>query len=181
MVQALLERTGLWGDRKRKLGTFSGGMKQRFGVAQALLGHPKLIIVDEPTAGLDPEERTRFLNDLSEIGENVIVILSTHIVDDVAQVCSSMAIIREGRLLHTGEPQEALDSMRGRIWRKTIEKSELPLYDERHTIVSTRLRAGKTSIHVLADERPDSSFDGADPDLQDFYFITLSKSNGRGR
>jgi ABC-type multidrug transport system ATPase subunit len=155
-------------------------MKQRFGIAQALLGDPKLVIVDEPTAGLDPEERNRFLNLLSEIGENVIVILSTHIVDDVAEVCSRMAIIRQGRVLHTGVPQDAIEEIRGRTWKTTIEKSELAEYEREHTVVSTRLRAGKTIIHVLADERPDASFDGADPDLQDVYFIKLARGNGGG-
>lgn len=180
IVEALLTRTNLWDLRKKKLGGFSGGMKQRFGIALALIGSPKLIIVDEPTAGLDPEERNRFLNLLSEIGENVIVILSTHIVDDVAEVCGSMAIINEGRVLHTGEPQQAIDEIRGRTWKKTIEKSELPEYEHNHTVVSTRLRGGRTIIHVLSDERPDRTFDGADPDLQDVYFIKLSNSGGLG-
>ncbi len=180
MVEALLKRTGLWDVRKKKLGGYSGGMKQRFGVAQALIGDPKLIIVDEPTAGLDPEERTRFLNHLSEIGENVIVILSTHIVDDVAEVCTNMAIIQKGRVLHVGEPQEAVDAIRGKVWRKEIEKSELASYERDHTVVSTRLRGGRTMVHVLADSRPDPSFDGADPDLQDVYFIKLAEANGGG-
>ena len=180
VVESMLHRANLWGDRRKKLGGFSGGMKQRFGIAQALLGDPKLVIVDEPTAGLDPEERNRFLNLLSEIGENVIVILSTHIVDDVAEVCSRMAIIREGRVLHTGVPQEAIEEIRGRTWKKAIEKTELPEYERDHTIVSRRLRGGKTIIHVLADERPDPSFDGADPDLQDVYFIKLGNGQGGG-
>lgn len=178
MVEALLKRTGLWDARGKKLGGYSGGMRQRFGVAQALLGDPKLIIVDEPTAGLDPEERTRFLNHLSEIGENVIVILSTHIVDDVAEVCTSMAIIQKGRVLHVGEPREAVDAIRGKIWRKETEKSEVPAYERDHAVVSTRLRGGKTMIHVRADERPDPTFEGAEPDLQDVYFITLAQANG---
>ena len=177
-VEALLKRTGLWDVRRKKLGGYSGGMKQRFGVAQALLGDPKLIIVDEPTAGLDPEERTRFLNHLSEIGENVIVILSTHIVDDVAEVCTSMAIIEKGRLLHVGDPGEAVDAVRGRIWWKEIEKDELPAYERDHAVVSTRLRGGRTMVHVLAEARPDASFDGADPDLRDVYFIKLAEANG---
>jgi ABC-2 type transport system ATP-binding protein len=178
VVESMLHRANLWGDRNKKLGGFSGGMKQRFGIAQALLGDPELVIVDEPTAGLDPEERNRFLNLLSEIGENVIVILSTHIVDDVAEVCSRMAIIREGRVLHTGVPQDAIEEIRGRTWKKAIEKSDLPEYERNHDVVSTRLRAGKTIIHVLADERPDASFDGADPDLQDVYFIKLGNRRG---
>ena len=180
VVESMLHRANLWDDRRKKLGGFSGGMKQRFGIAQALLGDPQLVIVDEPTAGLDPEERNRFLNLLSEIGENIIVILSTHIVDDVAEVCSRMAIIREGRVVHVGEPQAAIDEIRGRTWKKTIEKSELPEFERNHTVVSTRLRAGKTIIHVLADERPDPSFDGADPDLEDVYFIKLSRGRGVG-
>ncbi|MFH1865987.1 MAG: ABC transporter ATP-binding protein [Candidatus Eisenbacteria bacterium] len=179
VVEAMLQRTNLWNDRKKKLGGFSGGMRQRFGIAQALLGDPKLVIVDEPTAGLDPEERNRFLNLLSEIGENIIVILSTHIVDDVAEVCNSMAIIRDGQVLRTGAPQEAIEGIRGRTWKKTIDKSELPDYERDHRVVSKRLRGGRTIIHVLADGRPDPSFDGADPDLEDVYFITLTRANGR--
>ena len=180
VVEAMLRRVNLWDDRKKKLGGFSGGMKQRFGIAQALLGTPKLVIVDEPTAGLDPEERNRFLNLLSEIGEDVIVILSTHIVDDVAEVCSSMAIIRGGRVVHTGEPSVAVEGIRDKIWKKTIEKSELTDHEREHTVVSKRLRGGRTIIHVLADQKPDPSFDVADPDLEDVYFIELSKANGGG-
>jgi ABC-2 type transport system ATP-binding protein len=175
VVSALLERTNLWEHRKKKLGGFSGGMRQRFGIAQALLGDPKLVIVDEPTAGLDPEERNRFLNLLSEIGENVVVILSTHIVDDVAEVCSSMAIISGGRVLHTGEPQAAIDEIRGRVWKKTIDKSELPEHEANYSVVSKRLKGGRTIIHVLADERPDASFAAAEPDLEDVYFIRLGR------
>jgi len=180
VVEAILRRTNLWDDRKKRLGGFSGGMKQRFGIAQALIGDPQLIIVDEPTAGLDPEERSRFLNLLSEIGENVIVILSTHIVDDVAEVCSRMAIIREGHVLHTGEPQAAIDEIRGKTWRKSIERSELPEYERRYRVISTRLRGGATIIHVLADDRPDETFEPAVPDLKDVYFIRLAEGNGSG-
>jgi ABC-type multidrug transport system ATPase subunit len=182
VVEALLKRTGIWEVRNKKLGGFSGGMKQRFGIAQALLGDPRLIIVDEPTAGLDPEERTRFLNHLSEIGESVIVILSTHIVDDVAEVCTNMAIIRNGRVLHTGEPRAAIDALRGRIWTKAVDKTDLAEHERAHEIVSTHLRGGKTIVHVLADARPDASFDGADPDLEDVYFVKLGQDgNGGGR
>jgi ABC-type multidrug transport system ATPase subunit len=178
-VEALLRRVGLWEVRDKKLGGYSGGMRQRFGIAQALLGDPRLIIVDEPTAGLDPEERTRFLNHLSEIGENVIVILSTHIVDDVAEVCTSMAIIRGGRVLHSGEPQAAIEELRGRIWTKAIDKADLPGHERAHEVVSTRLRGGQTILHVRADSRPDASFDGADPDLEDVYFVKL-RQDGNG-
>jgi ABC-2 type transport system ATP-binding protein len=181
VVAALLERTNLWEHRKKKLGGFSGGMRQRLGIAQALLGNPKLVIVDEPTAGLDPEERNRFLNLLSEIGENVIVILSTHIVGDVAEVCSSMAIISEGRVVHTGEPEAAIEEIRGRIWKKTIDKAELPEHEEDHSVVSKRLKGGRTIIHVLADARPAPSFEAAEPDLEDVYFIKLGRAGGSAR
>jgi len=180
MVEALLKRVGLWDARKSKLGGYSGGMRQRFGVAQALIGDPQLIIVDEPTAGLDPEERTRFLNHLSEIGENVVVILSTHIVEDVAEVCTSMAIIEKGRVLYVGSPQAALEEVRGRVWLTEIEKSELPDYEREHRVVSTRLRGGKTVLHVVAEERPGEFFSGTEPDLRDVYFLKLGDGNGAG-
>ncbi len=173
-VEALLERTNLLEARKKRLGGFSGGMKQRFGIAQALLGSPELIIVDEPTAGLDPQERVRFLDLLSEIGENVVVILSTHIVDDVSDVCSKMAIIADGRVLRTGEPESAIDALRGRTFRRTIERSELEEYRERYTVISTRLFAGQTVVHVLAEQAPDASFAPVEPGLDDVYFTTLS-------
>ena len=173
-VEALLERTNLLEARKKRLGGFSGGMKQRFGIAQALLGSPELIIVDEPTAGLDPQERVRFLDLLSEIGENVVVILSTHIVDDVSDVCSKMAIIADGRVLRTGEPESAIDALRGRTFRRTIERNELEEYRERYTVISTRLFAGQTVVHVLAEQAPDASFAPVEPGLDDEYFTTLS-------
>ncbi len=176
LVDAVFARTNLYDVRKERLGSFSGGMKQRFGIAQALLGNPGLIIVDEPTAGLDPEERNRFLDLLSEIGENVVVILSTHIVDDVSDVCSKMAIIADGRLLLTGEPERAIAGLRGRTWRKRIEKHELDDYRERYTVISTRLFAGKTVIHVLDEKEPDPSFDPVEPGLDDVYFTTLARS-----
>ena len=173
-VAALLERTNLWDVRRERLGSFSGGMKQRFGIAQALLGNPELIIVDEPTAGLDPLERNRFLDLLSEIGENVVVILSTHIVDDVSDVCSKMAIIADGRLLRTGDPAAAIEALGGKTWKKSIEKRELDAYRDDHTVISTRLFGGRTVIHVLAPERPDPSFEAVEPGLDDVYFTTLA-------
>ena len=180
VVETLLKRTNLWEVRKKKLGTFSGGMKQRFGIAQALLGDPRLIIVDEPTAGLDPEERNRFLNLLSEIGENVVVILSTHIVDDVAEVCTNMAIIRDGRVLRTGQPQAAVDELKGRIWMKAIPKTDLARHQQVFRVISVRLTGGRTVIHVHSDRQPDPTFAPVAPDLQDVYFTTLLTSGNGG-
>ena len=173
MVRALLQKTNLDHVRGRPLGSFSGGMKQRFGIAQALIGSPRLVIVDEPTAGLDPEERVRFHNLLAEIGENVIVILSTHIVSDVSDLCSAMAILHEGRVRLAGDPAAAIERIRGRVWERTIDKSELAAYAERHPVISTRLLAGRTNIHVFGDARPDSSFRDVAPDLEDVYFATI--------
>ncbi|MBU8871298.1 MAG: ABC transporter ATP-binding protein [Gemmatimonadales bacterium] len=173
IVETLLQRTNLWEHRKKKLGGYSGGMRQRFGIAQALLGQPKLIIVDEPTAGLDPEERNRFLNLLSEIGENVIVILSTHIVDDVSEVCSRMAIIDQGRVLTEGEPGEAIETLRGKTWLLEADRADLPRLHEEHTVISMRLAGGRTVIHVFSEGNPGPGFESADPDLQDVYFTTL--------
>jgi ABC-type multidrug transport system ATPase subunit len=173
LVQALLRQVNLWDVRKRKLGTFSGGMRQRFGIAQALIGEPKLVIVDEPTAGLDPEERNRFLNLLAEIGERCVVILSTHIVEDVTDLCPRMAILGQGQVLLAGEPLEAIASLQGRVWRRTIDKSELDGYRARMTILSTRLLAGRTQIHVLADGSPGEGFVAVAPDLEDVYFGRL--------
>jgi ABC-2 type transport system ATP-binding protein len=178
-VEAILRTTNLWDVRHRKLGTFSGGMRQRFGIAQALLGDPRLIIVDEPTAGLDPAERLRFNNMLSEIGENVVVILSTHIVEDVSDLCRRMAIISRGRVLLTGDPQEAIDSLRGRVWRKIIDRGHLEGYERDCDVISTRLVAGRTAIHVVADGAPDGTFEGVSPDLEDVYFSALSSSERR--
>src|SRR6266850_4283953 len=177
MVEGLLQQTNLWDVRKKKLGTFSGGMKQRFGIAQALLGNPKLIIVDEPTAGLDPTERLRFNNMLSEIGENVIVILSTHIVDDVSDLCSRMAIIGGGKVLLSGDPPATMEALRGRIWMKVIERGQLERYERDLEVISTRLIAGRTAIHVVAEAQPDSSFEAVPPDLEDVYFSTLKTSD----
>jgi ABC-2 type transport system ATP-binding protein len=172
LVAALLRRTNLYDVRKQNLGTFSGGMRQRFGIAQALIGNPKLIIVDEPTAGLDPGERVRFHNLLAEIGENVIVILSTHIVEDVSDLCSRMAIISGGQVVLEGEPAQAIESVRGRIWRKTIAKAELPAVENEHAVISTRLVAGQTVVHVFNDEQP-AGFEPVQSNLEDVYFSTL--------
>lgn len=173
IVEALLQQVNLWDVRGYKLGGFSGGMRQRFGIAQALLGDPKLIIVDEPTAGLDPEERNRFLNLLAEIGENIVVILSTHIVEDVTDLCQNMAIISRGEVLLTGQPHEALASLSGRIWRKSVSKSELAQFQQEHTVLSSRLVAGQPMIHVLADDAPGAGFEAIAPNLEDVYFGKL--------
>ena len=175
LVEALLHQVNLWDVRKRKLGTFSGGMRQRFGIAQALIGAPKLIIVDEPTAGLDPEERNRFLNLLAQIGESVVVILSTHIVEDVTDLCPRMAIISEGRVLLSGQPAQAMSSLEGRIWRRAVAHSAIEDYRSRFTVLSTRLTGGKTIVHVLADSRPEEGFDAVAPDLEDVYFGQLRR------
>lgn len=175
VVDALLHRVNLHDVRKQNLGTFSGGMRQRFGIAQALLGNPKLIIVDEPTAGLDPGERVRFHNLLAEIGENVIVILSTHIVEDVSDLCSRMAIISHGRVLMTGDPADAIKAVEGKIWRKVIARQELERYQEDLPVITSKLVAGRTVIHVLSDD----AIEGFEPvagSLEDVYFATLHKS-----
>jgi ABC-2 type transport system ATP-binding protein len=173
LVEALLQQVNLWEVRKRKLGTFSGGMRQRFGIAQALIGAPKLIIVDEPTAGLDPEERNRFLNLLAEIGENVVVILSTHIVEDVTDLCPRMAIIALGQVLLSGEPGEAMRALDGRVWRRAVPTSAIDDYKKRFTVLSTRLVGGKSIVHVLGDSKPEEGFEGVAPDLEDVYFGQL--------
>jgi ABC-2 type transport system ATP-binding protein len=175
-VAALLQQVNLWDVRKKALAGFSGGMRQRFGIAQALLGQPQLIIVDEPTAGLDPEERNRFLNLLAEIGENVVVILSTHIVEDVADLCPSMAIIASGRIVKTGAPLELIESMNGRVWRKSIGKSELEAHRRDYEVIATRLFAGRTVIHVLADTLPGAGFEPVPGGLEDLYFSTLAQT-----
>jgi ABC-2 type transport system ATP-binding protein len=178
-VSALLQRVNLHHVRKQNLGTFSGGMRQRFGIAQALLGNPRLIIVDEPTAGLDPGERVRFHNLLSEIGENIVVILSTHIVEDVSDLCSRMAIISQGEVLLAGEPLDTIEKVRGRIWRKVIPRDELESYQIRFPVISTRLVAGRTVIHVYGESVPDSSFEAATANLEDVYFSTLHAASAR--
>jgi ABC-type multidrug transport system ATPase subunit len=174
VVEALLRQTNLWEVRKQKLGGYSGGMKQRFGVAVALLGNPKLMIVDEPTAGLDPAERARFLNLLSELGENSVVILSTHIVEDVSELCTRMAIIDEGTILLETEPLRAVDDLRGRIWRRVVSKEELPELEREHAVISTRLLAGRTIVHVHDDTAPGPGFEPAEPGLKDVYFSTMA-------
>ena len=174
-VENLLHQVNLWSVRKKALAGFSGGMRQRFGIAQALIGNPRLIIVDEPTAGLDPQERNRFLNLLAEIGENVVVILSTHIVEDVADLCPRMAVLADGKIRLEGAPGDLMDQMKGRVWQKTIGKEELAEYEANHQVISTRLFAGRTVIHVLADQRPDG-FDPAPGGLEDVYFSTLAAS-----
>ena len=175
-VEALLNQVNLWAVRKKALAGFSGGMRQRFGIAQALIGNPQLIIVDEPTAGLDPEERNRFLNLLAEIGENVVVILSTHIVEDVADLCPAMAVLAGGKIQLEGSPAELVEQMRGRIWKKTIHKTELPAYQAAHKVISTRLFAGRTVIHVLSDGLPGEGFEPVNGGLEDVYFSTLNAS-----
>ncbi len=176
LVQALLQQVNLWEVRKRKLGTFSGGMRQRFGIAQALIGQPSLIIVDEPTAGLDPAERNRFLNLLAEIGENTVVILSTHIVEDVTDLCPRFAIIATGQVRLSGEPHEAIRALDGRVWRKTVDKAELAAHEQAHSVLSTRLVAGQPVIHVLSDSTPGDGFAPIAADLEDVYFGELRKA-----
>ncbi len=179
VVATLLRQTNLWEIRKQKLGGYSGGMRQRFGVAVALLGNPKLMIVDEPTAGLDPAERVRFLNLLSEVGENSVVILSTHIVEDVAELCTRMAIIDRGEILLEAKPLRAIDDLRGRIWRSVISKEELPALEREHEVISTKLLAGRTVARVFNDSAPGPSFAPTEPDLEDVYFSKMSGRIGR--
>jgi len=173
VVHALLRQTNLWEHRHKPLGSFSGGMKQRFGIAQALLGNPQLIIVDEPTAGLDPEERVRFHNLLSAIGENVVVILSTHIVSDVSDLCRNMAIIHQGRVRAAGEPMALVAALNGRVWRKPIERSQVADYQQRFQVISMHLFGGRNVLHVLHDTEPEPGFEPVAPDLEDLYFATI--------
>lgn len=181
VVEALLRQTNLWEVRRQKLGGYSGGMRQRFGVAVALLGNPKLVIVDEPTAGLDPAERVRFLNLLSEVGENSVVILSTHIVEDVSELCTRMAIIDRGEILLEAEPLGAIAEMRGRIWRSVIDRGALAALEREHAVISTRLLAGRTVVHVHSDTTPGPGFEPAEPDLEDVYFSAMAGRIGRRR
>src|ERR1043166_7501808 len=173
-VAAVLQLANLYEKRKSAVSTYSGGMKQRFGIAQALLGAPRLIIVDEPTAGLDPEERNRFHNLLSEISEEAVVVLSTHIVEDVSDLCPTMAILAAGRVLLEGSPAQLIGQLDGRLWRKTVAKSSVDEYRRELAVISTRLFAGRTQLHVIADEQPDAGFEPAAPDLEDVYFSALA-------
>ncbi|MEJ1968130.1 MAG: ABC transporter ATP-binding protein [Rhizomicrobium sp.] len=172
-VEALLNQVNLWAVRKKSIAGFSGGMRQRFGIAQALIGRPSLLIVDEPTAGLDPEERNRFLNLLSEVGEQIVVILSTHIVDDVSDLCPRMAIIAEGRIVGQGAPGDLTAALKGRIWKKTIGKGELEAYRQTYTVISSRLVGGMTGVHIVADADPGNGFSPVEAGLEDVYFSTL--------
>jgi ABC-type multidrug transport system ATPase subunit len=174
VIESLLRQTNLWDKRRQKLGGFSGGMKQRFGVAVALLGNPKLLIVDEPTAGLDPEERVRFLNLLSEIGENSVVILSTHIVEDVSELCTNMAIINKGKILLEAQPLQAVASLKGKIWGKLIDKHTLASLQAEYNIISAKLLSGRTLVHVYSPENPGYGFELVEPDLEDVYFSTMT-------
>ncbi len=181
VVEALLRQTNLWDVRKQKLGGYSGGMRQRFGVAVALLGNPKLMIVDEPTAGLDPAERVRFLNLLSELGENSVVMLSTHIVEDVSELCTRMAIIDQGEILLEAEPLRAVADLRGSIWRRVILKPQLAEVERTHAVISTKLLAGRTVVRVYSETSPGADFDAVEPDLEDVYFGTMTGHIGRRR
>ena len=174
VVQALLQQTNLWHVRRQKLGGYSGGMRQRFGIAVALIGNPTLLIVDEPTAGLDPAERVRFLNLLSEVGESSVVILSTHIVDDVSELCSRMAIIDRGEILLEAEPLSAMKEVEGRIWRRVIDTRARASVAREHHVISTKLLAGRTVVRVYSDTQPGPGFEAAEPNLEDVYFRTMS-------
>jgi ABC-type multidrug transport system ATPase subunit len=175
-VEDLLHQVNLWDHRKKALAGYSGGMRQRFGIAQALIGRPALIIVDEPTAGLDPEERNRFLNLLAEIGENVVVLLSTHIVADVADLCPAMAIICDGRIVREGAPAALMESLAGRIWMKSLDRVELAELRRSHQVISTRLFGGRTIVHVISDSAPGEGFTPTSGGLEDVYFSTLAQT-----
>jgi ABC-2 type transport system ATP-binding protein len=181
VVESLLRQVNLWDVRHQKLGGYSGGMRQRFGVAVAMLGNPKLLIVDEPTAGLDPAERVRFLNLLSALGETSVVILSTHIVEDVSELCTRMAIINRGRILLEAEPMQAMADIRGRIWRRVVARDELPAMHRDHGVISTTLLGGRTVVHVYDEASPGPGFEATEPDLTDVYFSTMCGHIGRHR
>jgi len=176
LVEALLHRVNLWDVRKKDLTGYSGGMKQRFGIAQALIGDPKLVIVDEPTAGLDPGERNRFYNLLAEIGENRVVILSTHIVEDVRELCTRMAIIHRGEVRFAGSPDEAIAGLEGQVWEKQVEKDDVPRLEREHRIISSKLVAGRPVVHVLADDVPEAGFEPAAVTLEDVFFTRIHDS-----
>ena len=177
VVHELLRRVNLWEHRKKRLTGFSGGMRQRFGIAQALIGNPRLLIVDEPTAGLDPGERNRFYNLLAEIGDSVIVILSTHIVQDVMELCSNMAIIHLGKVLFAGAPEHAVRTLEGKVWQKSVERDQVPDYASRMHVISNKLVAGRPQIHVFADAQPEEGFAAVAPDLEDVFFSSLAGLN----
>ncbi len=178
-VEYFLKKVNLWEARKKKIGTFSGGMRQRFGIALALIGNPKLLIVDEPTAGLDPAERNRFHNLLSEVSEETIVIISTHIVEDVSQICTNMAIINQGKILYQDNPLQAIDSLKNRIYEKEIKKTELAQYEEKYALLSTRLVSGKTFIRIYSPETAGNEFNQVSPNLEDVYFYNLKQKGGK--
>jgi ABC-2 type transport system ATP-binding protein len=178
VVEALLRQTNLWEVRKQRLGGFSGGMRQRFGIAIALLGNPSLIIVDEPTAGLDPAERVRFHNLLSDLGEHSVVILSTHIVEDVADLCGRMAIIDRGRILLEAEPLAAIATLRGRVWKRSVGKAHLPGIEQDYRLICTKLQAGRTIVHVYADASPGPLFEPVEADLEHVYFSVMAGHHG---
>jgi ABC-type multidrug transport system ATPase subunit len=175
-VEALLNQVNLWPVRGKALAGFSGGMRQRFGIAQALIGNPELIIVDEPTAGLDPEERNRFLNLLAEVGENVVIILSTHIVEDVTDLCPRMAVLAGGKIQLEGAPIELMHTLEGRVWTRTVDKADLAAFSKAHNVISTRLFAGRTVVHVLSDTHPGDGFEPAPGGLEDVYLATVNAS-----
>ena len=180
-TDALLHQTNLWNARKQKLGGYSGGMRQRFGIAVALLNNPRLVIVDEPTAGLDPAERVRFLNLLGDLGEDTIVILSTHIVEDVSELCRRMAIIDSGEIVLEAEPLVAIEELRGRIWRRMVPKGELADIERDHVVIATKLLAGRTFVHVHNESSPGAEFESVEPDLKDVYFTAMAGHNGLRR
>lgn len=177
LVRYLLNKVNLYRQRDKSVKSFSGGMKQRVGIAQALIGNPQLIIVDEPTAGLDPGERNRFYNLLAEVGEEVVVILSTHIVDDVRELCTDMAIMNHGSIVYNGSPLTVLDDLEGLVWQKQIERTELDDYKERYTVISNKMVAGKPQIHVLSDDDPGDGFSAVAPSLEDVFFTKINESN----
>ena len=177
LVKYLLNKVNLYRQRDKSVKSFSGGMKQRVGIAQALIGNPQLIIVDEPTAGLDPGERNRFYNLLAEVGEEVVVILSTHIVDDVRELCTDMAIMNHGSIVYNGSPLTVLDDLEGLVWQKQIERTELDDYKERYTVISNKMVAGKPQIHVLSDDDPGDGFSAVAPSLEDVFFTKINESN----